>query len=176
MAKSLTIPAIINGDYEQVAVCSLKFHPRNARQGDLGAIIENIKANGFYGACVVQRSTRHVIIGNHRLRAAEELGLPAVPVIWLECDNDRALRLMLSDNQTSDIATNDPNALAELLAELAATEKGLAGTGFDGDALQELIDGLAGPVFEPTGIDEQGRLDEKAKCTCPECGHEFAPS
>lgn len=144
MAKSLAIPAIINGDYEQVAVSSLKFHPRNARQGDLGAIIENIKANGFYGACVVQRSTRHVIIGNHRLRAAVELGLPAVPVIWLECDNDRALRLMLSDNQTSDIATNDPNALAELLAELAATDKGLAGTGFDGDALDQLISDLAG--------------------------------
>ena len=31
------------------------------------------------------------------------------------------------------------------------------------------------PNFEPVGIDEQGRLDEKAKVTCPECGHEFTP-
>lgn len=28
---------------------------------------------------------------------------------------------------------------------------------------------------KPDGIDEQGGLDEKAKVTCPECGHEFTP-
>lgn len=27
--------------------------------------------------------------------------------------------------------------------------------------------------FEPAGIDEQGKLDEKVKVKCPECGHEF---
>ena len=31
------------------------------------------------------------------------------------------------------------------------------------------------PNFEPVGIEEQGRLDEKKKVTCPECGHEFTP-
>ena len=41
--------------------------------------------------------------------------------------------------------------------------------GFDAEEL-----GIV-PDFEPVGIDEQGRLDEKKKVTCPECGHEFAP-
>lgn len=31
------------------------------------------------------------------------------------------------------------------------------------------------PDFEPVGIDEQGKLDEKKKVICPECGHEFTP-
>lgn len=31
------------------------------------------------------------------------------------------------------------------------------------------------PDFEPVGVEEQGRLDEKKKVVCPECGHEFAP-
>mgnify|MGYP007100067166 CR=1 FL=1 len=31
------------------------------------------------------------------------------------------------------------------------------------------------PDFQPVGVDEQGRLDEKSKVTCPECGHEFTP-
>lgn len=31
------------------------------------------------------------------------------------------------------------------------------------------------PNFEPVGIEEQGRLDEKKKVICPECGHEFTP-
>jgi ParB-like nuclease domain len=29
--------------------------------------------------------------------------------------------------------------------------------------------------FEPTGTEDQGRLDEKNPVTCPECGHEFVP-
>lgn len=31
------------------------------------------------------------------------------------------------------------------------------------------------PDFQPVGIDEQGRLDEKKKVVCPECGAEFTP-
>ena len=31
------------------------------------------------------------------------------------------------------------------------------------------------PDFEPVGIDEQGRLDEKKKAVCPDCGCEFTP-
>lgn len=31
------------------------------------------------------------------------------------------------------------------------------------------------PDFEPVGVEEQGRLDEKKRVTCPECGHEFTP-
>ena len=45
------------------------------------------------------------------------------------------------------------------------------------DMLEALSDGEWPPVpdFEPVGVQEQGRLDEKKKVTCPECGHEFAP-
>ena len=31
------------------------------------------------------------------------------------------------------------------------------------------------PDFQPVGVEEQGRLDEKKKVICPECGHEFTP-
>ncbi len=34
---------------------------------------------------------------------------------------------------------------------------------------------LQEPDFQPTGADEQGRLDRKNPVTCPECGHEFVP-
>ena len=29
--------------------------------------------------------------------------------------------------------------------------------------------------FEPSGADDQGRLDKKNPITCPACGHEFIP-
>lgn len=35
------------------------------------------------------------------------------------------------------------------------------------------IAGLQVPDFQPVGVDEQGRLDQKKPVTCPECGHEF---
>ena len=101
--------------------------------------------------------------------------MPSVPVIWADVDDDAALRIMLSDNATARAGNDNPAALAELLAELAATDKGLLGTAFSGDDLQVLLDDLAGPMFDPVTIDEQARLDEKKKCRCPECGHEFAP-
>lgn len=142
--KTLEIPSVINGEYEYVAADSLKPHPRNVRQADVGAIHESIRANGFYGACVVQKSTRHILVGNHRWYAAKQAGLPSIPVIWADVDDDSALRVLLADNQTGDLATNDNAALAELLAELAATDKGLAGTAYDGDDLDQLISDLAG--------------------------------
>jgi len=36
-------------------------------------------------------------------------------------------------------------------------------------------EGIIPPDFQPVGIDEQGRLDQKAKVICPECGCEFTP-
>jgi len=35
--------------------------------------------------------------------------------------------------------------------------------------------GVVPPDFEPATADDQSRLDQKAKATCPECGHEFTP-
>ena len=44
----------------------------------------------------------------------------------------------------------------------------------DTAALTQLVESEV-PDFEPVGIDEQGRLDQKAPVTCPNCGHEFVP-
>jgi len=43
-------------------------------------------------------------------------------------------------------------------------------TGFDLKEIEDLM-----TQFNPVDIDTQPRLDEKAKVTCPECGHEFTP-
>jgi hypothetical protein len=139
-------------EYELVSVGAIKPHPRNSRQGDIGAIHESITENGFFGACVVQRSTGHILAGNHRYLAAIDADFNEVPVIWVDVDDDRALRILLADNRTNDIASYDNAALAEILSELANTSD-LLGTGFDGDDLDQLIADLAnhggGGVGEP---------------------------
>ena len=156
MPKQLTIPSVISQEYEQVSVDRIKPHNRNVNQGDGGKIYQSIQDLGFYGACVVQRSTRLILAGSHRWEAAKQAGMPAVPVIWADVDDDAALRIMLSDNATARAGNDNPNALAELLAELAGTDKGLSGTGFDGDDLDALINDLSrsGIIDQVNGADD----------------------
>ena len=169
---------IINEAVELAPVDAVQPHPRNPRQGDVGAIHESIEANGFYGAVVAQRSTGFILAGNHRWQAARHAGATEVPVIWVDVDDDHALRILLADNRTNDLATYDDSALASLLQELADAGN-LAGTGYDGDALDDLLADLSGgeivpytqkvetPTYEPHGprpplrdLRDEARADE----------------
>ena len=140
-------------DFEMVAIERLIPHERNVNNGDFGAIHESIEANGFFGALVVQKSTRRILAGNHRFAVAQKMGYSQLPVTWVDVDDDAALRILLADNRTGRLGSDNPNALAELLAELAGTDKGLSGTGFDGDDLDALISELA-------GMPQSGLLDD----------------
>ncbi len=139
---------ILTTDLALVPLADLVPHPRNPRQGDVGAIHESIARNGFYGALVVQRSTGHILAGNHRYMAAKQAGATELPVTYVDVDDDTALRILLADNRTSDLATNDPAVLSDLLKDILATQGSLEGTGYDGDALDELLADLA-PSDEP---------------------------
>jgi DNA modification methylase len=130
---------IINDGMELVPLDRLSLHPRNVNQGDLGAIHESVGTNGFYGAIVAQRSTGHVLAGNHRLMTAQQAGASEIPVIWVDVDDTEALRILLADNRTTRLGTDDTAGLADLLQELLADTGTLAGTGYDADALDELL-------------------------------------
>lgn len=156
----------------KVKIADLRPHPRNPREGDVGAIYQSIEANGFYGAVIAQKGSGYILAGNHRYKAAIESGATTLPVIWLDVDDEAALRVLLADNRTNDLANYNNAALAEILAELAQGP-GLNGTGYDGDDLDELLNDLAGPDFAPGTEDDQGRLDQKKPTVCPECGHEW---
>lgn len=147
--------------YARKPISDLTPHPRNPRQGDIGAIHQSIEANGFYGAIIVQKSTGYVLAGNHRLQAAAHANATHVPVIEVDCDDQTALRILLADNRSNDLATYDDESLVAVLTDLIASPEGLTGTGFDGDDLDALVrslespdlDALAGEVGEHTDAD-----------------------
>jgi hypothetical protein len=122
-----------------VKISELKIHPRNVRQGDVGAIAESLKENGQYRPIVVQRSTGYVLAGNHTLKAAKALGWKEIAATYVDCDDDRALRILIADNKTNDLSSYDENALADLLKELATSDLGLTGTLYTGDDLDDLL-------------------------------------
>jgi hypothetical protein len=130
---------IINEGTELVELDKLKPHPKNPRQGDVGAIHGSIEANGFYGSVIAQKSTGHIIAGNHRYLAAKHANAEAIPVTWVDVSDEEAVRILLADNRTNDLASYNDDALAELLQDLMEQTGSLDGTGFDGDALDELL-------------------------------------
>ena len=131
---------------KKVKVSDLHLHPLNTRQGDVGAIIQSLETHGQYRPVVVQKSSMNVIAGNHTLMAASSLGWATVDATLLDVDDDQALRILLVDNRTNDLATYDSPALIDVLEALVRSEYGLSGSGFDGNDLDELI---ATSEFEP---------------------------
>ena len=152
--------------YRMVAVDKLVPHPRNVNIGDDRAIRESIENSGFFGTLVVQAGSNVVIAGNHRLKAAKQLGMDKVPCVFVDVDDERALRMLLADNRTARQGHDDRDALADLLTELADGDDGLLGTGYDDDFLAKLTaDPDPTPVVDANGDKGAERWAVIVECT-----------
>ena len=164
-------PGILNGEIKIVPINSLQAHPENARDSDVGSICASISRNGFYGRVLCQKredGSLRIIVGEHRWRAAKEVGLTEIPIEIIEVDDATARRILLVDNRTSDLASWDEGLLAELLKDIAAGGiEELCGTGHDGDSLDALLKANAECDISQVEPKERGMV------TCPECGHKF---
>ena len=167
---------------KQTPVSELVQHPDNPRHGHLPAIKASIEKNGWFGAIIAQKSTNHVLAGNHRLQAARELGIEEVPVIYLDVDDTRAKAILLADNRTNDLAVYDDEALTKLLAEVNENQGDLEGTGWSPFDLDRLLNELN--AEPPDWKDPEDGIEEKLEearenaeneglkaVICPECGH-----
>lgn len=141
---------IINTGSAMVPVDELVPHPQNANRGDMASIKASIEINGFFGRIVANGRTGHVLVGNHRLQAAKELGLTEVPVEWVDVSEEDEIRILLADNRTARLGDDDDEALAVLLKELQGTDAGLLGTGYEDAYLAQLLHELQGKP-EPQG-------------------------
>ena len=131
----------INVRSELVAIDTIQPHPKNPRMGDIAAIAESLQVNGQYSPIVVWNDI--IIAGTHTWKAAKSLGWKEVAITRFEGNEDEALRVLITDNRTSDIASYD-NAL---LLDLMRTLPNLDGTGYD----QNYLDELDGVFSDPSG-------------------------
>lgn len=154
--------------YEIVDARSVTQHPKNARRGNVAAIRESIAANGFYGALIVQRATRHILVGNHRWQAAVEMGFERLPAIFVDVDERAAEKLLLVDNKSSDDAAYSDAALAELLRSYADADD-LSGTGYS----REDVDAIIKRATAPAEFPEYG-ADITVTHKCPRCAYEWS--
>src|SRR5215210_4791281 len=131
-----------------VAIGDVRPHPKNPRLGDVSAIRDSLLSQGQYRPIVVNRDG-YILAGNHAWRAAVELGWREIAATYVDVDEQRAERILLVDNRTSDLASYDPEMLLALLEDLTDLE----GTGYDHGALAELVAEVR-PVELP-GIEEE---------------------
>lgn len=160
----------------------LKPDKRNARKHtprNVGMIENSIQRDGF-GRSVLLANDGTIIAGNATIDAAASAGLE--DVIVFETDGTKVVavkrtdvapgseqfhRLAIADNKSAEEASWDGPVLAGLIEDGLLDPKLF----WHDDELSDVLSVV--PDFDPVGLDEQGRLDEKQMHTCPECGHVF---
>ncbi len=125
----------ILGSISKIPTAALEYYPGNARRGDVNAIAKSLETFGQFQPVIYQRSTSYVLIGNHTLRAAQQLRWAEIAAAPVEVDDEQARKIVLAANRTSDLATYDMDALVALLQDV----DNLEGTGFDDSDLVDLL-------------------------------------
>ena len=141
-------------------------HPPSQRAAMRG-VLEEI---GFADAILVRETPDGLMICDGHLRT-DLMGQAEVPVLVLDLDDREADQLLATFDPLGAMASADQEKLLTLLED----------TRFNDQAVNAMLEALANgeqypmPEFLPATLEEQGRLDEKSKVQCPECGHEFTP-
>ena len=161
---------------EQFATASLVPYARNSRthsDEQVAQIMASISEFGFVNPVLID-ADGGIIAGHGRVLAATRMKLDEVPCIRLSHLSDAQKRAyIITDNKLPLNAGWDSEMLGVELSDLNADDFDLGVLGFEPEELETLL-GIP-PVFEPGTEDDQSRLDEKTKTTCPGCGHEFTP-
>lgn len=118
-------------------------HPYNPREGDIGAITESLRRYGQYRP-IVATIEGIILAGHHVVRAAKALGWTTVNAVFIEANEIDAMRILLADNRTADLATYDD----DLLKRTVTTDTSV---GWQPDDIQALLEGKPTRLKAPTG-------------------------
>ena len=142
---------------------SLVANPKNWRthpKEQMGALAGALSEIGWVQRIIVNKRTGHIVDGHARVELAAQQGEKTVPVVYVDLSEAEEHIVLASLDPLAAMAGEDQAKREELLASLTVSD----------EALREM---LKVPDFQPVGIEEQSRLDQKAPTKCPECGHEF---
>ncbi|SKX81066.1 Uncharacterised protein [Mycobacteroides abscessus subsp. bolletii] len=148
-------PSVLVGTTTRVSPAELSIYHRNARVGDVDAVMGSLKANGQFKPLCVNIGTQtgrpnEVLAGNHTLKAFRNLAeqnpfdqqWSKIAVHWVDVDDEMATRIVLVDNRSFEDGGFDAAELVELLNEVGTT-----GTGYsdaDLDDLEAAINRIVG--------------------------------
>jgi len=134
----------VHCNYDKMApVDSLVENPRNPNTHNPKQILllsKIIGGQGWRNPIVVSKRSGFIVSGHGRLKAAKLLELQAVPVNVqpFKTEADEWAHL-IADNRLAELADMDNSALKELLLELDTGEIDMDFTGYEQDALENLM-------------------------------------
>ena len=98
-------------ELDWVAVDRLFCSPTNPRRNDAAVphVVASLQRFGWQQP-IVAKTSGEVIAGNTRLKAAKELGMSQVPVVWFEASDREATAFAIADNRTHEFAEWDEPA------------------------------------------------------------------
>jgi DNA modification methylase len=150
---------------EQLPLAALTPYAKNARThsaAQLAQLVASIQQFGFTNPVLID-AQGGIVAGHGRYLAAQQLGLATVPCLRLAHLTEVQKRAyILADNQLALGAGWDEDLLALELSALSLDGFDLGLTGFDGEELDRLLNGLdvPGPVREGDTEPQTDRAEE----------------
>jgi ParB-like chromosome segregation protein Spo0J len=135
---------------ENISIKDLNFaeyNPREITDKSFEDLKKSIEQFGFVEPVVVNKNNMEIIGGHMRVRAAKDLGIEEVPVVFVELDEKESKLLNLALNRIQGRWAADK--LSELITELRAVEGAdLSLSGFEDWELDYYNVGMDSPNLE----------------------------
>jgi len=176
-------------EYMPLSELMTRLHPQNAKDHDLGAIIQSYKHHGYVASGVLDSRTGLFLAGHGRVMALDAMKkngakppagitnggddwLVPVQTGYYSANDTQALAYLAADNKLTELGGWDDVKLAELLQEVANSDEiDLLATSFDADDLDNLLRDL-----NPLPPDEFPEYDKdiEVQYHCPKCHYEWS--
>ena len=133
---------VVSKQIKLVGIDEVKPDSRNARlhpERNLETIKTSLRVYGQRKPIVVNKRTGIIEAGNGLWQAAKDLGWEKIAVVYVDDDPATATGYAIMDNRSAELAEWDEEILGDLLEELKLEEFDLDLTGFDDEALREIL-------------------------------------
>lgn len=123
-----------------------KYNPNRQAEHEYKMLLRSMREDGFTTPIIVQAKTKEIVDGEHRWRAARELGYEKIPVVFVDMTMEQMRISTLRHNRAR--GQEDVELTAELLRELeelGALKYAQASLGLDDIEIQRLIEDVSEP-------------------------------
>lgn len=134
---------------EYVPIDSVKpnsYNPNRQDDREFELLKQSMREDGFTAPIVVQADTKEIVDGEHRWRAARDIGITEIPVVFTQMTLEQMRISTLRHNRA--VGSEDVDLATDLLRdlrELGALDWAQEALGLDDDQLQKLIDDVKAP-------------------------------
>jgi ParB-like chromosome segregation protein Spo0J len=158
-----------------VPIANLRPTEDNPNNGDVDEVVASMLRWGVYAPIIANEADGRIIAGHTRYAALMELGAKMAPVVWAQPATDMEhLGMLMGDNRIARLARMDEARELEAMRQLAESDKGLVGSGYDDRDIDRLAARLLKNEMDPIEVGLMGGSGKERlihEIECPACHH-----